>query len=207
MDPRDIRGEDLDLIIDRMLICSSTTNLTTEPFTNWCLMKINTKLFCPLLCMPIFLILVLLTLAGLQGLAFAEPKAPAYSREGMEKVYQRGIAALNNGDQDDALFWFDVFLSAFPDSELADNAFYWTGEIHYARKDYDLAAKAFKEVLKRFPEGNKAPAAMLKAGLSHLEAGDLAQGANYLRAVLYKFPDTEAARLAEERLRGSGTGK
>jgi tol-pal system protein YbgF len=125
----------------------------------------------------------------------------AYSEEGMQRVYDRGMRAFKQKDYDEAIFWFEVYLDAFPESRLADNALYWRGEAYYSKKEYKAAAREFAEVLKRFPEGDKAKAAMLKLGLSYLEMGERAEGAKYLNKVISAYPGTVAARLAEKRLK------
>jgi tol-pal system protein YbgF len=161
----------------------------------------------------LFLLLITALLAAGMHVSFFVPASTAaaaerqdldYSREGIERVYQRGVKAFRSGDYEMALFWFDVFLDAFPDSTLADNAFYWKGETYYSMKNYAAAAEAFSEVLARFPEGNKAPAAMFKLGLSHIEMGHKDKALGYLKDVLSRYPGTEAARLAERRLKSLG---
>ncbi len=133
--------------------------------------------------------------------AARESSGASFSEEGMQRVYDRGMRAFKQKDYDEAVFWFEVFLDAFPESKLADNALYWRGEAYYTKKEYRAAAREFTEVLKRFPEGDKAKAAMLKLGLSYLEMGEGAEGARYLNDVISTYPGTVAARLAEERLR------
>lgn len=131
----------------------------------------------------------------------------SYSQEGIRRVYQRGMEAFKKGDHQVALYWFDVFLDAFPDSNLADNALYWKGEVHYTMKDYAEAAAAFGQVLARFPQGNKAPAAMLKLSLSYNEMGDRNEAMKYLKRVVSTYPGTEAARQAEIQIKDMQSGK
>ena len=64
-----------------------------------------------------------------------------------------------------------------------------------------LALQAFDMVLQSFPDSSKAPDAMLKKGYSLIELGEAGRGAATLNAVVNEFPGTEAARLANTRLR------
>lgn len=146
---------------------------------------------------------------GLQTVQFAiadtalggELTAQAYSTEGMERVFGRGLDAFNGRDYIEAIFWFDIFLDAFPEASLAGNALYWKGEAYYSLKEYETAAETFFEVLSRFPEGNKARPAALKLGLSHLAMGDVKKGTKYLKRVISAYPGTETAKQAERQLK------
>jgi tol-pal system protein YbgF len=96
---------------------------------------------------------------------------------------------------------FQAYLRDYPDGPLAPNAWYWLGESYYVTQNYPLALQAFDTVLQRFPDSSKAPDALLKKGYSLIELGQGGQGAATLNAVINEFPGTEAARLANTRLR------
>lgn len=150
----------------------------------------------------ILLFAVVLIQLATVGLAYGrELSVSSYSQEGMQRVYDRGAEAFKRKDYKEALFWFDIFLDAFPESGMAGDALYWKGEASFNLKDYAAAAAAFAAVLERYPRGDKAQAAMLKLGLAYLEMGDGAEGAKYLKRVISAYPNTEAAKLAEKRLK------
>jgi len=68
-------------------------------------------------------------------------------------------------------------------------------------RNYDIALKAFQDLMDRYPESSKVPDALLKVGYTHyeLEQWDSARAA--LTQVQESYPDTTLDRLAESRLR------
>ena len=93
------------------------------------------------------------------------------------------------------------FLARYPDHELADNAQYWLGEAYYVTRDYDNAIGAFETVGRRWPDSPKAADALLKLGFSQFELKRFPQARQSLTEVGRRHPGTEAARLAQERLK------
>jgi len=68
-------------------------------------------------------------------------------------------------------------------------------------RNYDIALKAFQDLLDNYPDSTKAPDALLKIGYTHyeLEQWDSARAA--LTQVQELYPDSTLSRLAENRLR------
>ena len=118
-----------------------------------------------------------------------------------EQAYAAAFQALKNDDFVESSRAFQAYLRDYPDGSLAPNAWYWLGESYYVTQNYPLALQAFDTVLSRFPDSPKAPDALLKKGYSQLELGQAGAGAATLNAVINEFPGTEAARLANTRLR------
>jgi tol-pal system protein YbgF len=126
--------------------------------------------------------------------------APA-SGAGGDAAYAEAFAALKRDDFVESARAFQAYLRDYPDGALAPNAWYWLGESYYVTQNYPLALQAFDTVLQRFSDSSKAPDAMLKKGYSQIELGDASHGAATLNDVINQFPGTEAARLANTRLR------
>ena len=101
---------------------------------------------------------------------------------------------------EDASRAFREFLSAFPQSPLADNAQYWLAETHYVRRQFKDALPEFTKVTTQYPQSAKMPDALLKIGYCQIELGDKAAARVSLQQVMKQFPDTTAARLASQRL-------
>lgn len=99
-----------------------------------------------------------------------------------------------------ALSGFQEYLKRFPQSELADNAQYWIGEIFYTNKNYNKALEEFLKVESNYPKGRKVPAALLKAGycFESLQAPDRAK--ILYEKILSVYPQSNEASLAKERL-------
>jgi tol-pal system protein YbgF len=118
-----------------------------------------------------------------------------------EQRYGRAFDALKASNYPAAISGMRDFLSSHPDHELADNAQYWLGEAYYVTRDYENAIASFTTVGQRWPDSSKAPDAMLKLGFAQFELKRLAAAKQTLSQVGTRYPGTEAARLAQERLR------
>ena len=118
-----------------------------------------------------------------------------------DDAYAEAFAALKRDDFVESARAFQAYLRDYPDGALAPNAWYWLGESYYVTQNYPLALQAFDTVLQRFPDSGKAPDALLKKGYSQIELGQQGAGAATLNAVINEYPGTEAARLANSRLR------
>lgn len=120
------------------------------------------------------------------------------------ELYQTAYRDYQRGNWDLAIEGFTDFLSANPESDLADNAAYWIGESHYSRENFREAIEQFDQVVTRFPESDRIPAALLKKGLAYVELGQRAQGIVQLQYVVHEHPRSQEASLAREKLRSLG---
>jgi tol-pal system protein YbgF len=127
--------------------------------------------------------------------------APAADPAGERPMYDSAFQALRDGDYAEASRRFQAYLEAYPAGTLAPNAWYWLGESYYVTQNYDVALTAFESLLQSFPDSNKAPDALLKLGYCQFELGRAPQGEATLRDVIARFPGSDAARLAQSRLR------
>lgn len=118
-----------------------------------------------------------------------------------QAAYSQAFDALKASNYPAAITGFESFLSAYPNSPIAENAQYWLGEAHYAKGEYDKAAASFQAVGQRWPNSRKSPDALLKLGFSQLEMKRYSEARVTLADVTRKFPDSDAAKLAAERLR------
>ncbi|MBN1154912.1 tol-pal system protein YbgF [candidate division KSB1 bacterium] len=115
-------------------------------------------------------------------------------------IYNTAYMDLSRGNLQLAIQGFQQFLDTFPQSEMADNALYWIGEVYYSKNDFNKAIAEFKKVVETYSRGDKVPAALLKIGYCYLNLGDRVNSRKYLNSVIEKFPSTEEARLARGRL-------
>jgi tol-pal system protein YbgF len=133
---------------------------------------------------------------GVAGAGGAESTA-----DGADKgSYQAAFDLLKNGQYDRAITAFQGFLSAYPNSQLADNAQYWLGEAYYVNKSFPEALAAFQRVVENFPGSRKLPDALLKIGYCNYELKEYSASRAALLHVTTKFPDSSAAPLAQQRL-------
>ena len=128
--------------------------------------------------------------------------APAAADPAGERpMYDSAFQALRDGEYAEASRRFQAYLETYPAGTLAPNAWYWLGESYYVTQNYDVALTAFESLLQAFPDSAKAPDALLKLGYCQFELGRAPQGEATLRDVIARFPGSDAARLAQSRLR------
>jgi tol-pal system protein YbgF len=114
--------------------------------------------------------------------------------------YQAAFDLLKDGKYPEATSAFRQFMSTFPDSVLADNAWYWLGESYYVTKQYGDALKSFRTVVDKYPASRKMPDALLKIGYCNYELKNYAEARTALNQVVQQYADTTAARLASQRI-------
>jgi tol-pal system protein YbgF len=114
--------------------------------------------------------------------------------------YQAALELLKEGRYDDARNGFQQFLSAYPDSDRADNAQYWYAETYYVTRQFGDALAEFEKVVAEFPRSQKIPDALLKIGFCNYELGQWTDARTALSRVTSEYTDKTAARLAEQRL-------
>ncbi len=114
--------------------------------------------------------------------------------------YQAAFELLKEERYDMAAASFGLFLTAFPDSGLVDNAQYWLAESYYASNDFEQALLDFQVVIDKYPRSSKVPDALLKMGLCNynLQRWDAARVT--LTRVQQEYAETTAARLAGQYL-------
>jgi tol-pal system protein YbgF len=114
--------------------------------------------------------------------------------------YQAAFDLLKDGKYPEATAAFKQFMTTFPDSVLADNAWYWLGESYYVTKQYPDALRSFRTVVDKYPASRKMPDALLKIGYCNYELKNFADARTALNQVVQQYADTTAARLASQRI-------
>ena len=101
----------------------------------------------------------------------------------------------------DSTYAFVAFLRSYPQSSLADDAWYWLGKSRYIMGEFSDALAAMNIVLQYFPKSPRLPSARLKVGYIYYELGENAKAHQVLNALLQDFPDHPAAVLAQIHLK------
>lgn len=114
--------------------------------------------------------------------------------------YNAAFALIQARRYEDAADAFSRFLTAFPQSPLADNAQYWLAETYYVRSEFETALGEFEKVISNYPQSAKLPDALLKVGYCNYELKRWDAARTALQRVMRDYPDTTAARLASQRL-------
>lgn len=142
---------------------------------------------------------------GVSGASFPDtPASPGGAGAGIsgndQAAYQAAFNLLQNRQYEPAAEAFGQFLTAHPDSRLADNARYWLAETYYVRRDFEGALPHFQRVLDEFPQSDKTPDALLKIGYCNYELRRWDAARTALQRVTRDYPGTTAAQLATQRL-------
>ncbi|MGM0451779.1 MAG: tol-pal system protein YbgF [Thermodesulfobacteriota bacterium] len=117
-----------------------------------------------------------------------------------EQLYDVAKQMFDDGEHDPALQGFQIFLKKYEDSEKADNARFWIGEIYFEEKWYEKAILEYEKVINEYPEGNKVPAAYLKQGISFHKLGENANARLILKELIQKYPDSNEAKIAKRQI-------
>jgi tol-pal system protein YbgF len=129
------------------------------------------------------------------------PDTPAKKPSSEDEIYRSAKQAFDQGDSEAARKGFEEFISRYPDSQNADNAQFWIGEIYYREKWYEKAILEYQNVIEKYPKGNKVPAALLKQGLAFSNIGDDANAKLILEELVRKYPKSNEAKVASEKLK------
>ena len=127
----------------------------------------------------------------------AVPPLPSVSADALFNNAQRDQSG---GKPELALMQYQDFLQQFPNSNLAPQAQYEIGQIHFTMGAIDDALKAFDLVLEKYPENPNTSNAMFMKALSLQSAGQRISAAREFRALVKKYPDTELAARAQAEL-------
>ena len=115
-------------------------------------------------------------------------------------LYDTAYRDFSRGNYRLAITGFQELLRFHPDSDLADNAQYWTGECYYGLGELDEAILEYIKVRDLYPKGDKVAAATLKTGYAFLRKGDTAAARRYFETVVREFPKSDEAALAKDKL-------
>ncbi len=128
------------------------------------------------------------------------PAGQAKDELSEDEIYRMAKQAFDQGDSDAARKKFQELIEKFPNSERADNAQFWIGEIYYREKWYEKAILEYQKVIESYPKGNKVPAALLKQGLAFLNLGDQTNSRLILEELIKKHPKSNEAKIAKDKV-------
>ena len=119
-------------------------------------------------------------------------------------LYDNARRDATSNKYDLALQGFQLYLKHYGTQELAPNAQFFIGVIHYNQNDLESALADFDAVLEKYPENNKTPDAMVMKGKTLVKMGKPTQGATEFREVAKKYPRTDQATQAVAELKKLG---
>ena len=117
------------------------------------------------------------------------------------ETYDRALGYYRDDRHEEAMAGFKNFLTLYPKSDLADNAYFWIGECHRVLTKYEEAILAYQKVINGYPKGNKVPSAMLQQALTFEKINDTTTANLVFKKLVKNFPKTKEAEIARKRLR------
>ena len=129
----------------------------------------------------------------------AKPKGDVPQTE--SALYEKTLEHYWDGRYDEAIAGFKKFLTLYPTSDLADNAYFWIGECHRASEEYEEAILAYQKVINDYPKGNKVPAAMLHQALAFEKIDDKTTAQLVYKKLVKEYPQSKEAGIAKKRLK------
>ena len=129
------------------------------------------------------------------------PAAEAKQEAPEDNLYRTAKLAFDQGDSGAARKKFEELIQRFPNSEHADNAQFWIGEIYYREKWYEKAILEYQKVIEKYPKGNKVPASLLKQGLAFSNLGDKSNSRLILEELIKKYPKSNEAKIAKDKVK------
>jgi tol-pal system protein YbgF len=117
-----------------------------------------------------------------------------------EQLFAVAYSDYSRGNDALALSEFQQYVETYPDSDLADNAEYWIGEILYAQKRYQDAIDVFSRVFNISPKGDKAVIALYKRALALEEMGRHDEAVSQLKAIIKAYPRRQESEMSKQRL-------
>ena len=115
-------------------------------------------------------------------------------------IFQAAQLDRNRGNIELARQGLEEFLSRFGNSELADDALYWLGDLAYGEKEYAQALSYFQDLFDRFPASETIPAAMLKSAYCLQSLGREIESREFMQRLVDEHPDSPEAAQAREQL-------
>ena len=116
-------------------------------------------------------------------------------------LFNAGVEQLNRQSWTTARSAFEAFLQTYPTHELAPDAHFHRAHILELEGRTEDAFAAFQEIPRLFPAAPRVPEALYRIALLQIERGERDAAIATLQRVVNTYPGTDAASLAEDKLR------
>jgi TolA-binding protein len=134
------------------------------------------------------------TAPGAAGVSPAGPPASA------SVLWSNAKRDMDGGNADLALQEFADYVKWYRDNDLAPNAQYNIGSIHFFQKKYDEAVQDFDQLLEAFPINPKTPDAHYMKGRSLMELGQRAEAVKEFKVCAAQFSTSLVAPKCKQSL-------
>jgi len=106
--------------------------------------------------------------------------------------YEAIIDQIKANNIDEAQNKLEEFISKNGEDPLVGNAYYWLGEVHFSKKQYEKAAIKYLKGYKQFAKGKRAPDSLYKLSVSLGNLKKINEACNTLDKLFDRFPDMHA---------------
>jgi len=136
------------------------------------------------------------------------PMAPAASQAPCmpsSDLYANASRDRLGGKLDLALQEFQDYLRCYGNTDMAPNAQYYIGWIHYSQGDYPTAARDFDAVLEQYPDSNtKMQDAFFYKGMTLIKMNQLTAASQEFIELIQRYPSSSQAQQACTKLKEMG---
>jgi tol-pal system protein YbgF len=136
--------------------------------------------------------------------ADAAPPAAADAPPPVGEMYRTAYSDFIGAKYPLAAAEFGDLIKAYPDDNLAGNAYFYIGEIDVRSQKLTAAVKSYDQVLERYPDNSKIPAAHLHKAQAMLAMKQTEGAVRELRALIQRFPASAEASQARSKLNQMG---
>ena len=126
--------------------------------------------------------------------------APASAGPSADEMYRTAYGDYMSGKSTLATSEFQDLIKAFPDDNLAGNAYYYIGEMDLRAGKPSAAIKDYDHVLEHYPDNSKIPAAHLHKGDALVAMRQNEAGIREYRALIQRFPNSPEAAAARAKI-------
>jgi len=114
-----------------------------------------------------------------------------------QMLYDQALKLYYERDYGKTKYSFQAFIKQYPNSPLAQNAFFWIGMSLFQQKDYRNSISAFEDLINAFPQGSKIPDAYFWQALSFIELKEMLTAQILLETLMQTYPSSEASQKAQ----------
>jgi len=115
-------------------------------------------------------------------------------------LFAEAKSHLDKGAFDSAAMGFKLYISKYPDSENAEQAYMYMGDAYASAGQTKQAAIAYATVLQKYPQSKFTASARLKYARSIVPLGKTDEAKRYLASVVKEFVSSPEAKLAQAEL-------
>ncbi len=119
-------------------------------------------------------------------------------------LYPSAVRDMNSGKYELALAEFQDYLKYYGNTDLAPNAQFYVGQVHYSQGNLEAAIADFDAVLEQYQDNNKTADAHYMKGKALFQTHQRDKAAKEFQAILDKFPRSDVAANARAQLKVMG---